>query len=289
MVLKFIVATVAACLTVGTAPAQAQAAVATVPAAVSTAPAERPLCDGAELARFVEEPPAAGVGSCDGIAPGSYYQMKNQSGDLQTCTFGFAFRGSDGRSYLHSYGSCYLEPTCLELLGLELPICIVIAYNDDEPVFAPGKGIPVTIPYSTRRIGELAYAIYDGTYDFSLIRLDKGVPFSPQVCLIGGPTGLETGVSTTPATLRVAHGSFHNDAVAVRGLYHPLHVGSIFGPFPATTGSPVLTQAGKALGISNGFALGLTSGDQVERTSQPLARAAFKTRLKLTLLTAKVL
>jgi hypothetical protein len=237
-----------------------------------------------------DDAPPVGVATCAPVAPGALFELRNQSDRVVECTFGFAFGGRDGRTYFVAPGACYLEPTCLELLGIELPVCIVIGYNDEEPVFSPGKGIPVRLPRGGPRIGELVYAVYDGTYNLSLLRLDKGVDFSAQVCGVGGPSGIETGITTTPTVLSTVRSGTHHQVVAARGLYDARSVGNVIGLSPTFSGSPVVGADGKAVGmVGYTTSVSVDGGGEVQRLSQPLARAMKKTRLTLQLIAAPVL
>ncbi len=243
-------------------------------------------CTKAEIAAFVaDDPPLVGYADCEVLAPGRTFDIDDMNGEHHTCYFSFAYRGVDKRNYLSSLGSCYLTPSCLEVLGIKLPVCLITAYSEYEPFYKPGKGIPVTV--SDIQVGELAYAVYDGTFDFSLIRLDPRIPFTPAVCGFGGPTGIETAVRTDPEPLLLSESGFQFTSVAVRGLYHHLHVANVEG-FPSA-GAPLMTQTGKAVGVGIGLGIGTNAGDIVERVSLPLARARYRTRLGLSLMTAPLL
>ena len=114
--------------------------------------------------RLIEVAAAAPVGvtACPGVRPGGIVNS-----DVGQCTFKFVFAGSDGRTYIGTAGHCILGAS---------------PFGGDvgEMSWAPGTG-PVASDAGGSRIGEFAYAILLDPKDFSLIRVDPGIPVSPQV------------------------------------------------------------------------------------------------------------
>ncbi|HVF13044.1 MAG TPA: hypothetical protein VM942_00525 [Acidimicrobiales bacterium] len=176
--------------------------------------------------------PLAGGETCPGVRPGSSVLTP-----IGQCTLNFLWRATDGRDYIGTAGHCLLEGT-----------------NVTRAVFPPGEG-PTARDSSGRRIGEFAYAALDDVSDFALVRLDPGVGASPQVCLFGGPTGLDTGPLPPLSTLQhVGRGSLTGslapgrtqlalDSSGTRVLTG-LGVAS-----PGDSGSPVVGPDGRAVGV----------------------------------------
>lgn len=119
-----------------------------------------------------------GLGACTGVRPGA--TVLNDGG---LCSFNYLFHGSDGQRYMGTAGHC------------------VLGVVTGEQTWAPGSG-PVARDASGNRVGEFAYAVLGGVRDFALVRLDEGVPASPQMCHFGGPTGINEDLSPGPVTLQ---------------------------------------------------------------------------------------
>lgn len=118
-----------------------------------------------------------GLGACTGVRPGA--TVLSETG---LCSFNYLFFGSDGQRYMGTAGHC--------VLGV-LP---------GEETWPAGGG-PVARDGSGNRVGEFAYAVFGGTRDFALVRLDAGVAANPQMCHFGGPTGVNQDRSSGPVVL----------------------------------------------------------------------------------------
>jgi hypothetical protein len=140
---------------------------------------------GGKPCKLIEVPAAApvGTGTCPGVRPGAI--VNSEAGQ---CTMNFLFTGSDGRRYVGSAGHC--------ILG-ESPI----GGDVGEESWAPGSG-PEATDGVGNRIGEFAYAVLQDPKDFALVRLDPGVEASPQMCHFGGPTGVNSDITSSPTVLQ---------------------------------------------------------------------------------------
>ncbi len=168
--------------------------------------------------------------SCGGVRPGAVVRS-----DTGQCSFNFLFNGSDGNRYMGTAGHCILD-------------------DEVEMEWAPGTG-PVARDGSGNRVGEFAYAILQDPKDFALIRLDAGVPASPEMCHFGGPTGTNT--STGSATTILHH---YGQGVGVslalparsavaQGTPDPDHVYALGAVVPGDSGSGIIDSAGQAVGV----------------------------------------
>ena len=182
---------------------------------------------------LIEVPAAAPIGTpttCGGVRPGAPVES-----DTGLCTFNFLFAGSDGQRYAGTAGHCILPA-------------------DGERTWAAGTG-PEARDGSGARVGEFAYAVLQDPKDFALIRLDAGVAASPEMCHFGGPTGVNT--STGPETTVLHH---YGQGVGVslalparsaiaQGLPDPDHVFALGGVVPGDSGSGIIDEAGRAVGV----------------------------------------
>lgn len=177
-----------------------------------------------------------GPGTCPGVRPGAQLHTSNGS-----CTFNFLFKGSDGRRYIGSAGHC-----------------IVPAGGG---VWKPSKG-PAASDGSGREIGNVVYAIEDDfSYrDFALIAIKPGVKVDPQMCHFGGPTGVNTDITSDTTLLHhFGYGAGFaltipaRTAIATRGLQMPTHIFAeglaVFGD----SGGAVVDARGRAVGLMEGL------------------------------------
>jgi hypothetical protein len=118
-----------------------------------------------------------GTAPCHGVRPGAAFSSPYVAG----CTLNFLFRGSDGSRYMGTAGHCLFDQDD-EVVGEAPP--------DRVAVWPRGHG-PAIRSDSGAVVGEGAYAIQRPPRDFALIRLNRGVKASAQMCHFGGPTGLE--------------------------------------------------------------------------------------------------
>ena len=178
-----------------------------------------------------------GVGNCPGVRPGAVVQT-----DVGLCTLNFLFEAPDRERYIGTAGHCILDeggPT---------------GGNVGEKTWPKGQG-PVAKDSQGHRIGEFAYAILQDPKDFSLIRLDPGVQASPEMCQFGGPTGINDEVGGGTKVLEywgngIAIGSALPARSAVAdGFPDPNHVYALGLALPGDSGSAVITDDGRALGV----------------------------------------
>ncbi|MEX2459045.1 MAG: hypothetical protein WD770_08680 [Actinomycetota bacterium] len=237
---------------------------------------------GGQACDLIEVRTAAPIGvalSCPGVRPGAIVES-----DAGQCTFNFVFNGSDGRSYIGTAGHCILP-------------------GDGEQSWAPGTG-PEARDASGARVGEFAYAVLQDPKDFSLIRLDPGVPVNPQMCHFGGPTGINS--ATTSATTVLHHFGQGlgvgllvpgRSAVAV-GMPDPDHVFAMGAVVPGDSGSGIISSDGRAVGVivTTGVhiaSLGTSGVDAglmgVTRLAPQLARANQVTGVSYSIVTAPAL
>jgi hypothetical protein len=218
------------------------AALAVLPACVggvvSTATETANWTLGGEPCRLIPVPTAApvGTGTCPGVRPGAIVRS-----DKGQCTFNFLFQGSDGRAYIGTAGHCILGDSA-------------IGGDAGEQAWAPGTG-PVARDGQNQRIGEFAYAILQDPKDFALIRLDPGVPASPQMCHFGGPTGTNADTPSSPVVLQhYGNGVGVGTVVPARsavaaGMPDPDHVFAQGVVVPGDSGSGIVSDDGRAVGV----------------------------------------
>jgi hypothetical protein len=177
-----------------------------------------------------------GTGACPGVRPGAIVES-----DAGQCTFNFLFQGSDGSRYIGTAGHC--------ILG-ESPV----GGDVGEETWAAGTG-PEARDGEGNRIGEFAYAILQDPKDFALIRLDPGVAANAQMCHFGGPTGVNSDQTADPVVLQhfgqgLAVGTVlpARSALAI-GMPHPDHVYAQGAVVPGDSGSGIISDDGRAVGV----------------------------------------
>jgi hypothetical protein len=196
---------------------------------------------GAQPCSLIPVPAAGGTtpvatGACPGVRPGALVQT-----EVGLCTDNFLFQGANGDRFIGTAGHCILgkgpKPG-----------------DAGEKVWPKGTG-PEAKDEKGKRIGEFAYAILQDPKDFSLIRLDPGVQASPEMCNFGGPTGINDDITPDTVTLEyfgngVGAGSTipARSAVAL-GLSNPDHVYALGLALPGDSGSGVISQDGRAVGV----------------------------------------
>lgn len=238
-VLMPVVVLVAACVMPLSASAgpETQAA----PARAAAAPASSNFTLGGAPCSLIDVPAAdgsmpVGVGTCPGVRPGGELLT-----DIGVCTMNFLFRTPAGERFIGTAGHC--------ILG-EGPV----ADNIGEKTWPKGEG-PVAKDGDGGRIGEFAYAVLQDPKDFALIRIDPGVEASPEMCNYGGPTGINNEISDGAKVLQyfgngVAIGMAlpARSAVAM-GFPNPNHVYAAGIALPGDSGSAVITDDGRAVGV----------------------------------------
>jgi len=264
-------------------------AVASVSATPSSAAQGADFTLGGTPCKLIPVPAATpiGTGECPGVRPGATVES-----DAGLCTFNFLFQGADGRRYIGTAGHC--------ILG-ESPI----GGDVGEESWAPGTG-PVARDSEGDRIGEFAYAVLEDPRDFALIRLDAGVPASPQMCHFGGPTGVNSDrPGALPPTVlnHFGNGVGVGDVLPARsalafGMPDPDHVFAEGAVVPGDSGSGIISADGRAVGVivttgvhtaaigSSGIDAGTVG---ITRIAPQLARAEQVLGTGLTLQTAGLL
>lgn len=198
-----------------------------------------------------------GTAECPGVRPGARVSA------LQDCTLNFLFRGSDGNSYVGTAGHCVLPA------GGE--------------VVWPASRAPRALDAEGRGIGVFAYAIDEAPRDFALIRLDEDVEADPEMCFFGGPERIYSEPNTDPFVIHhfgqgAGFGSVPGTDVSPlparsgmgtdAGGRWRLFVNGVAAP--GDSGSPVINDQGKAVGVL----IGIGRGDlHVSRLTTHLVRA----------------
>ncbi len=177
-------------------------------------------------------PLSAVTEGCSGVRPGAPVLTP-----VGQCSLNFLWHGSDGRDYIGTAGHCLLEGTA-----------------QTQVVFPPGRG-PLARDAMGNPIGEFAYAALDQISDFALIRLDRGVAATAEICGFGGPTGLNTGpVAGLTPLQHVGRGTLTGGLVpartqlAVDGRGDRVLTG-LGVASPGDSGSPLLGSDGRAVGV----------------------------------------
>ena len=192
-------------------------------------------CDLIEVPKVRAATPV-GIGGCPGVRPGG--TVTSEGGQ---CTFNFLFTGSDGNRYIGTAGHCILGDS-------------PIGGDAGEQTWAAGSG-PDAFDANGNKIGEFAYAILQDPKDFSLIRLDAGVQASPQMCHFGGPTGINSDITSATTVLEhYGNGLGTGQTVPGRsaiafGLPDPDHVYAEGLVTPGDSGSGIISSDGRAIGV----------------------------------------
>jgi hypothetical protein len=220
-------------------------------------------------------------GPCPGVRPGAWVETP-----IGFCTLNFAFRGRKKARYIATAGHCALDEE----------------QGEAEQVWKRGKG-PVAKDVDGNPIGRFAYAVLEGEKDISFIRLRRGIKPNPSMCHYGGPTGIDQDRSAGAQTLHLyGNGALAGDLAPARDLLalsltNADHVFATGIATPGDSGGPVTSRDGRAVGVlvSGGVLIGGlgTSGVDagtigITRLGPQLARAEFKMRERLRLLTAAV-
>jgi len=221
-----------------------------------------------------------GIDNCPGVSPGAGIQ--DPASDFYTA--GFFYKGAKGRdaaTYFVTDGT------------LILPVASTRVWS--------GSSGPAVRDANGKPIGHYVYAFSQDTPSadsFGLVRLDRGVKWSPSVCHFGGPTGAYSGLSQTPVPVQYYGQGFPLDAtVPARTGVAPTTTDKseifVVGPSEAFAGlgdegAPVLAN-GQAVGIFTGAigGGGDGAGFAVSRIGPAIARAQKFTGIKLTLLTSR--
>lgn len=244
-------------------------------------------CDAGDVRVAAVFPAALPIttGSCPGVRPGAGILVDGAS----LCTLNFHFTGQDAQARQHSYMGT--AGHCAFGAGLSPPV---------QRVWGPGAG-PVVTDSTGQRIGRFAYAIVSGDRDFGLVRLDAGVRPDAQLCVFGGPTGVNDERSSATTTLQyygngLGVGSLVPARSAVaQGMPHEGHVHALGAAVPGDSGAGVVSTDGRAVGLVittglHGGQIGTAGTDVgtvgIARIGPVVKRAATALRQELTLHTA---
>jgi hypothetical protein len=225
-----------------------------------------------------------GADSCAGVRPGAAIEDPAQN----VYTMNFFFKGTKGKDTATFFGT----------------VGDLVLTTAGQKVWKGSSGPPAR-DANGAQIGHFAYAFRTDTPNadsFALVRVNKGIRWSPGVCHFGGPTGVYTAMGSTPfvagfygqslafvgANLLPARSGIVQDAADKDSL-------AMIGPADAFAtglgddGAPVVAD-GKALGfVGVAVSVGGEDGIQVRRIAPVVAKAAKATGYKFTLLTSKPL
>lgn len=212
---------------------------------------------------------------CPGVRPGSFVHIPSADAG---CTLNFLFTGYR----LDENGEWVLADRFVGTAGH----CVLT--GEGTETYARGKG-PLARDAWGDRIGEVAWAQYPGL-DFALIRLDSDVEADPQMCVWGGPTGINADVTDQPTVLRFfGQGMVLSEVQPARTavaatMYDSRRVfaytSSIFGD----SGSGVISDDGRAVGVLHSGGVAISGPDAENRVE---AGTTFITRIGPAVATAE--
>jgi hypothetical protein len=190
-----------------------------------------------------------GVGACPGVQPGGFLRTEGAN-----CTFNFLFKGSDGNTYIGTAGHCYHDAVSEVRVWTGDTGPVVASLSDQSEVGS--------ITSAGEPIGHWVFKAMQGNpltrdeLDFGLIKVNKNVKTSPQMCHFGGPTGIN---ETTSAEAEYVHyygnGKVFRDSVRARtaiapsGFVDVRHVYAEGIASPGDSGSGVIDESGRAIGV----------------------------------------
>lgn len=212
---------------------------------------------------------AVGTEGCSGVRPGAYFRTPHTG-----CSFNFLFRGADGYRYIGSAGHCLLAPG-----------------ETTKRTWRLGFG-PLIRSDSGAVVGRAAYAVVGGEHDFSLIRLNRDVKASPQMCHFGGPTAIDDTYTEGPALLEhYGQGRTVSDVTpgrtAVTTDTRGADTVTAFGIGNFGDSGSGIMRDGRALGVIVALVIGEPRGNMlITRLLPQLEEAERALRTKLTLQTA---
>lgn len=233
---------------------------------------------GCRLALGVGAAPV-GTGACPGVRPGALIQIPKGDQNF-LCTLNFLFRGSDGARYMGTAGHCILADGSAP-----------VSFTEDRGEKVWRKNGPIVRDRDGRSIGRFVYAIEQGPKDFALIRLNRSVSASAQMCHFGGPIGTNTKTTGDAVLHHYGNALAIGDALPARTEYAPAlddpnEVYAWGASAPGDSGAAVIDDDGRALGV---IVSGGANGIGITRIAPQVARAARKLGLRLTMVTARLI
>lgn len=223
-----------------------------------------------------------GTTACAGVRPGAWMEAPRGT----AYTMGFLFKGTGAKAMTGTYVTTvgqYVYP----VFG--------------QKTWTPTAGPPAYDAIG-KPIGRFVYAVHTDNPAFSsfgLVKLDKKVKTSPQVCHFGGPTAIFDGLDATPRTVGYYGNGFPVDQVSpartalITGAFNAdnsLALGLVSLADTGDLGAPFVAD-GKALGYWDGGVGAGSSGVGlvVSRLGPWIDQVQKALKIKLTLLTAKPL
>lgn len=179
---------------------------------------------------------------CPNVRPGAHIQTGDTGGTLN-----FLFRGSDGHRYVATAGHLFADEQTL-------------VWRGDGPTAKINDG---TV------IGRAVFAwnYNESPADFALIKIEHGVAADPTMCHWGGPTGMNTDVSSDPTVLRLyGNGTGVSMVTPERTMVAPamesrVIVGALGVAVPGDSGAPFISEDGRAVGVQS--FVGWLFGDEI--------------------------
>ncbi|MGH2691107.1 MAG: trypsin-like serine protease [Actinomycetota bacterium] len=251
-----------------------------VPASASVAGSDRRAND-CQSRGWLHASVAIGA-ACTDVRPGGPVWTERVLAD-EPCTLNFLFKGyridEEGRrvetgTYMGTAGHCILA--------------------EGEEVWAAGEGPPAW-DAEDRQLGRFAYSANAGDADFALIRLDEGVEASPQMCEFGGPTGINTQLTSDPEIVRYSGQGIGIRDVAsgrqglARNMSDPYVVYALGAAINGDSGSPAIDEEGKAVGVVVAIAAQTNPPEanvRITRLGPQITRAAELLEMELELQTS---
>ncbi len=189
--------------------------------------------------------------ACPGVRPGA---AAFNTKDRADCTFGFILRGSDGARYVIVGHRC--APASRPSVSVK------VGESREEHTWPRGKG-PQVSDSTGKPVGRLVYDVRIVEkalmIDFALLRLDKGIKYSPTMCQFGGPRRINSIIDNQPTFASIygqsneytkVDGSHGYEDLIPQGLNNPEIVNGARTSQLNNDGAPVLSgDGGQALGI----------------------------------------
>ncbi len=231
--------------------------------------------------------------SCPGVRPGAWaFSTK----DKMDCSFGFILRGSDGARY------AILGHPCAPAARSQVHVGVGKIFI--ERTWPVGKG-PQISDSTMRPVGRLVYDVNIGgsgnetsageDVDVALMRLDRGVTYSPTVCQFGGPHRINKVLDTQPEVVQIygqgdefiAGGPHGREDVVKLGLNDERVVFSTMVSEGNYSGAPVLAGDGSpALGVLSQSGFWGAEGAPIFRLGPLIKRFEKNLKIRLTLVSA---